>query len=296
MKIHSLLSLALLLSTGASLFGAATIYEPFVFPDGDTTLTGNPGGTGLSGNWSAQSGWNEGTNLTYGSLETTGDSANINAGWRKAEIGIDTSTPGYTGLLADGGDMWFSMIMQVGATNNRSYFALTTRGIGASNGDNNGDGGTPVEQGVGIGFGLASNQTIYANVWDDAENGNWGGNNLTNAPTGDVSTTTGTGAIGTYLLVGHIQWGATSTDADRIDLYMPGADLDLTGHLVSTSTGIIADQSGIDTLGFQNLTNFNVFDEIRVGATQADVLPIPEPSAIALLGLSGLCLIIRRRR
>lgn len=273
----------------AALNAQTVIYEGFTFPDGDTILNGIPGGTGLSGNWTANGGWQEGTPLTYGALETSGDSALINAGWRKAEIGIDTGATGYSSLLADDGEMWFSMIMQVGATSNRSYFALTNNGIGAANGS--------INAGVGVGFGLASNGTIYANMWDDADNGSWGNNNLQWFPSGDVSTTTGTGAIGTYLLVGHIQWGATATDADTIDLYMPGTDLDLTGHLVSSSTGIIADQSSIDTLGFQNLTNFNVYDEIRVGATMADVLPVPEPSSFALLaGSFGWFWVMLRRR
>ncbi len=218
----------------------------------------------------------------------------MSGGWSKAEIGVTTSAP-YTALLADGGEMWFSMLMEVGATGNRSYFALSSRGVGASNGDLNGDAvGPPVVQGVGVGFGLASNGTFYANVWDDAENGNWGGNNLTTAPDGNVSTTTGTATVGTHFLVGHIQWGANGTVDDTITLYMPGTDLTL-GSAVSVSKGIIANQGGIATLGFQNLTNFNTFDEISIGASSADIGIIPEPSA-ALLGGIGLLFLLRRHR
>jgi hypothetical protein len=296
--IASKATIAALLAAAAlapsALQAAAVIYEPFAFPDGDTTLTGNPGGTGLSGNWNASTLYTKDTGLTYGDLATVGDSSKVTSGWAKAEIGVTSSTA-YSNLLADGGEMWFSMIMQVGATGNRSYFALTTRGLGGSNGDLNGDGTSPVEESVGIGFGLASNNTFYANVWDDAENGNWGGNNLTTAPDGNITTTTGTATIATHFLVGHIQWGATSADSDTITLYLPGTNLTL-GDAVSSSSGIIANQSGLDTLGFQNLTNFNVYDEIRVGATIADVVVvIPEPRA-ALLGGLGFLLLLRRRR
>ena len=37
-------------------------------------------------------------------------------------------------------------------------------------------------------------------------------------------------------------------------------------------------------------------DEIRVGHTWADVVAVPEPSAVALLGLSGLAFIATRLR
>jgi len=36
-------------------------------------------------------------------------------------------------------------------------------------------------------------------------------------------------------------------------------------------------------------------DEIRIGTTLADVIPVPEPASVALLGLGGLMLLRRRR-
>jgi hypothetical protein len=264
--------------------GATVIYEPFTFIGADTVLNANAGGTGLSGNWNAAA-YNKDTGLTYGTLPTSGDSVRVSGGWSSAQVGINTGATGYSALLANGGEMWFSMIMQVGATNNRSYFALSNNGVGGSNGDLSG--------GYGVGFGLASNGVFYANVWDDVEAGNWGGNNLTGVPTGDVATTTGTGTVATHFVVGRVQWGANSAANDTVTLYLPGTDR-LLGSAVSSSTGVITDQSGIDLLGFQNLTNFNVFDEIRVGATSADVGIIPEPSA-ALLGGLGMLALLRRR-
>ncbi|QTN33035.1 hypothetical protein HZ994_12150 [Akkermansiaceae bacterium] len=283
---------AAILLTGLAppaLQGAAVIYESFTFPDADTSLTGNPGGTGLSGNWTAGGGWIESTPMTYGSLETSGDSSRVNGGWQSAQIGA-TSSAAYSALLANSAELWFSMIMEFNSDNNRSIFALTDIGLAAANGDLN-------TGGVGIGFGLAANETFYANVWSDDLNGNVG-SNFNFAPDNNVTTTLNTGLSGsmsnTYFLVGRVQWGATSTDNDTVSLYMPGTDLVL-GAPVSISSGVIADQSGLDLLGFINGANYVRYDEIRVGASYADVSPIPEPSA-AFLGGLGTLLLLRRRR
>ena len=266
--------------------GAATIYEGFTYPDADTKLTGNPGGTGLSGNWSAGGIFSEGTGKTYGSLETSGSSTSMPGGWDNANIAVTPGVP-LTALLADDGEMWFSAIYTLDtsvSSDQRFYMALTE----APNSGNNGSLGTGV---TGIGFGLASNEIFYANVW---ETNAWG-NNLQQAPTGGTVENGQTGnSDGDYFVVGRVQWGADGAANDTVTLYLPGTDLVL-GSAVASATGIV-NQANFDNLALQNLRTGAVIDEIRFGATYADVSPVPEPSTTALLGLGGLALILRRRK
>ncbi|QTN33033.1 hypothetical protein HZ994_12140 [Akkermansiaceae bacterium] len=279
----------LLTGLAPSVLQGAVIYESFTFPDADTSLTGNPGGTGLSGNWTAGGGYTKNTGMTYGGLATAGDSSNAGSGWSKAEIGITASTA-FSGLLVNGGDLWFSLILEVTSINNRTYMALTNNGIGPSNGALDAPGvGEDTTQ--GIGFALGSTELFHAALWED----NLAiGSNLNGTPANTVVGTQATQAAGTYFIVGHAQWGATALDNDTVTLYLPGTGLAL-GAVASTATGIV-DQSKFDTLGIQNLTAGNRYDEIRVGATYADVTPVvPEPSAAVLGGLGALLLLRRRR-
>lgn len=283
-----------------------TIYEPFTYPEGDTQLNGNTGGTGLSGNWSADNNHNDngGTGLTWGSLETQGAAAKIENGWSDGEIGVDTSTS-YNSLLADGGELWFSMIYDNTVNNQRSMFALSTLGV-VGNGrlaDH-----TETEDSLGIGFGRTSDGNFYSKIWDDENPTNgtkpeWGASNsLQSAPQYNVLASNNEAPVGTAFVVGHVQWGASDTDLDRIDLYLPGTDLDL-GSVVSRSEGTIADQSGLDVLSLSSLesadgADYSIYDEIRVGASYDDVSPVPEPSSFALIGgfLALTSVMLRRRR
>jgi len=137
-------------------------------------------------------------------LDTSGGSAYSGTGWAALTADVDTTSGnvlGNAGLLANGGELWFSMTIDVIASNSdhRFFFALTdgfTSGTTAGNGSISGT--------AGIGFGLAGNETFYGNVWDDSEAGAWG-NNLTGAPSGNITTTTGSITTGTatYFVVGH---------------------------------------------------------------------------------------------
>lgn len=280
---------AIFASFPSSAYAAAVIYEPFA-PSGDTNIHGNPGGTGLTGNWSrrATSGQHvEDANLTYGTLPTSGGSARTTGGWNNNSVSIDTTTPGYSALLADGGEMWFSMLVNPGTAGDQRF--------GFSIGNGVMDGGNGANTSQGIGFGWTPQELFYSKLWHDGSL--FWTSSLTAAPgpNGTATVNQSTNALNTtYFVVGHVQWGATSTDNDTVTLYLPDTSRAL-GNPMATDFNVIADQSGFDTLSFQILRTGTFYDEIRIGATAASVGVIPEPSA-ALLGGLGLLALLRRRR
>jgi len=294
-------TLATFALTAASAMGAATLYESFsTFPD--TTLDDNAGGTGLSGNWTADAGAVETTNLTYGSLSTSGSAA-VATGWNSSSPYIDIGGTTLNGLLDDSGEMWMSFLYKYGANNNHR-FAI---GIGDSRINNNGDlfdeDTNPATNEQAIGFAEVWNggRPAIPTIWDTND---YDGGNLNGSPT--LTTTTAPGLVGTsydgftatagetYLFVLHAQWGADGASNDTVTLYTPGTDLSL-GTAVGTYQAIVS-QDSFDTLFFTADQTIGDLDEIRIGATYADVSPVPEPSSTALIGLGGLALILRRRR
>ena len=269
---------------------AAVIYEDFTFPDGDTALAGNAGGTGLSGNWTAPVGAIETTNLTFGSLSTSG-SATVATGWNTGSpyVGIGGTT--LNGLTGDSGELWMSLLYQAPTTGSIRF----TVGIGDTYVTTNGNLNSSVTDAQAIGFSIPFNNKAYPVMW---ETNNYDGGNVQIAPAGLAS---GSGLAiardgATHMFVLHAQWGADGVTNDTLTLYTPGTDLVL-GSAISTYEGIVS-QDSFDTLFFSADQSVGVLDEIRVGATYADVSPspVPEPSTTALIGLGGLALILRRRR
>ena len=289
MKTKTILTLALALGTSASLNAAAVIYEGFTYPAADTTLSGNAGGTGLSGNWTGSS--SEAANLTYGSLSTSG-SATVATGWNSGSpyVGIGGTT--LNGLTGDSGELWMSLLYQAPTTGKIRF----TVGIGDTYVTSNGNLNPSVTDAQAIGFSIPYNtQSAVPVMW---ETNNYDGGNVQNAPSGLAS---GSGLAiardgATHMFVLHAEWGADGVTNDTLTLYTPGTDLVL-GSAISTYEGIVS-QDSFDTLFFSADQSVGVLDEIRVGATYADVSPspVPEPSTTALIGLGGLALILRRRR
>ena len=287
MKTKLFLPMALALGSSASLQAAALVYESFSQTAGN--LNGLAGETGLN-NWVATSGSTSvvtPATLSYGDLQNAGGQAALTTSGNTS-ISVTTSTVLATNnLLDDDGELWFSMMISKassGGSNEKGAFAFGTGALsGAFNGER--------MSGYGVGFRLVGNS---ANV------GTWNGTTGVGNVNGSYGSGLSLGTLpATILIVGKIEWGATAGDDEMITLYNPSTiDLGTLGTGVSrTVSGF--DQTAINTISMTQRSSGGdiIYDEIRFGASQVDVLPtVPEPATTALLGLGGLALIIRRRK
>lgn len=227
---------------------AAPIFEPFA--DGNATLTGNTPGAGLSGTWDSSATVVSGS-LNYGALALgTGNKVSAKNQYGGVSVGTTLSD---AGLLADGKELWFSALIQTGgdiATNGDLGFVLGTDRIGSGNNIpilNNG-------QAMGVRF---KNNLIRAAHW---------------SPTILQSTGPAAAPNTLYLIVGKFIWGDAS---DTIEIYNVGPDLALGSPVSTYTTASNVDQSLFDTISFgsKDATPGHYIDEIRLGASVADVLP-----------------------
>jgi len=236
---------------------ATVIYEPFA--DGNSTLTGNTPGTGLTGTWTATATWPvDSGSLMWGSLSVSGNRARGSVGGA-ASVSTGTSLSS-AGLLDHGSNLWFSIVYTttpVVSGNPDAGFALGTDSLGSVN-------NIPMNSsGKGIGFSIKTG-VMSASTWVGGTIGR------TTDATGSEPVTGST----TYLIVGQIIWGADGTATDTINLYRPNSSLAL-GSVVATRSAVL-DQSLFDTVTYAQKADSVpcYFDEIRFGATSADVLPV----------------------
>lgn len=238
----------------SSLHAAPVINDPFTVSD--ASLTGNATGTGLSGNWTATASWDVLTgSMLWGSLATSGNHVQADSGGAaSAAVGAGVISPT---LLADGATLWFSMIYTttpVVSGNPDAGFALGTDSLGSTN-------NIPMNSsGSGIGFSIKSG-VMSASTWTSGTNGR----------ATDAAGSEGVTGSTTYLIVGEIIWGAGT---DTINLYRPTSNLTL-GPVVATRS-VALTQSAFDTISYGQKADSvpAYFDEIRFGATSADVLPV----------------------
>ena len=199
-------------------------------------------------------------------------------------------SPGTTltdaGLLADGASLWISALIKKYPDTSASTDDRTTYvslGTGAPDGFDRIGGNT------GSGFTFVVNQgnngtSDRLQLWNNDSDGAGGAE--VRSPLG-VSW----GPEGSMILVvGKITWGAfdpntaTAIDNDVFELYVPDKDLNL-GPVVATiagnfdQLGTVNANNAFDTVGFGGKrgatgeNNTPELDEIRYGATSADVLP-----------------------
>ena len=250
------------------------IYEPFGQTGGDAALTGQAAsGIGLTGLWATIG---EGSmkvadgSLSYGGLATSGNFLR-NSGRRQGNFAGINSALSNAGLLADGGVLWFSLLHKLGSANNTNAnfgFALGTDAMRYVNDSQ----GIPFNgSGAGVGFRIANTDQLTAAIWAPGTAPNINAGLAVDLAPG------GTEFGSTVLIVGKITWGVDGSALDKVDLYLPNTSL--TEGPVKSSVSLTIDQSTLDNITFcGSLTapaDYYNIDEIRFGASFADVTPVP---------------------
>ena len=292
-KLSFFCFLAGMLTVSGPASAAALIYESFSQAAGD--LNGKAAGTGLSGNWATNNTALDVVNpptLSYGDLSNSGGQANMvnNAGiWASVTT---TTALSDAGLLDDGATLWFSYVFKKdahGGSNEHSGFAFASERV------------NPAFSGLnlsaaGYGLGVYTNgNTVSATSWSNSTARTAGTG--TAALQDSTPETPANDGFGITLVIGKIVWGIEN---ESLTVYTRALDDLATAPTTGGSTRTVAgfDQKTLlDTISFgqRNSGGTHYYDEIRFGATFADVAPIPEPRA-ALLGVLGLLALLRRRR
>ena len=261
------------------------LYEGFDYAgslSNGADLTGVSGG---SGNWSGA--WtNNGSAMAFSStglsytdaggrtLSATGGAVADNATGNGVVVAKRFYTPG---TIGESGTLWFSMLVNyTDGAHDYVHF-----------------GGTDGTAGRDSGFGFAvGNGTVGGGIADDnlaaSLSDNAGG--LLNAGTTPAFT------LGsTHLVVGRLS--LVDGGNDTLDIWL---DPELTSAYFSTN----AVDSSV-TAGFVSVTNlFQIgsgaaaiatYDELRLGTDVTDVIAIPEPMTLGLIGLSGIGILFARR-
>ena len=267
--------------------GAALIYEPFAQDTSggtDTALAGKAGGTGLN-TWAEDGSSSDiqPEGLSYGNLQHTGGELNMIGNNHDAYV-TTTSAIGDAGLLDDGATLWFSFMYS--KTNSNGGNEKGSFSFGSERIDSAYNGSNMINGGNAIGAYIAEGGTAQAASWNG--DGNFSGGTGSAATANDTS----------YMIVGQINWGATLSDDEMITLYFQDtSNLGTLSSSISTRSMTGVDQTQFDTIsmGTHQSLGTITYDEIRFGATFADVSTVPEPSA-ALLGALGVLALLRRRR
>lgn len=262
-RLPTFWSLAAAFGTALSSLTAAppVIHEPFAQTAG--AINGKAASTtGLTGNWTATTGASAvnvvtPSSMVFGGLAMSNGHANLLRSGNTNGRVVRSTALADAGLLANDAELWFSLVIMKtngGGNNEWSGFAFGTSHL------TSGPGSLTLQGGNGLGFRTRDTAVTV---------GTWNGT-TTPAVGGSLTLTYNVPS----LIVGKIEWGATDSDVETITLYKPTPDLSSLGTGVSKTMAAV-DQSLFTTISYslRDVDTMN-YDEIRFGATQADVMPV----------------------
>lgn len=278
--LSALTAFAIVGSAFSSANAALLAYEGFDYqastPEAATTFMGQSGGSGFTGNW--YSGGAASRPVLPGSLSypnsvaytPTGNSAQITTAgefFANQSRNLDTSAT----LLANAGNSrYISFLLKSdGPSTNYSQFGLANQ-VGGNNSPR-------VTLGInGTSFRLEASGASAA---------------------AGSSLTFGTATLGTtYLFVGKIVNDGLGQSVASMNVYAPGAIVPSTEGTYQAVTSSFTSFDINRIWGYQGTNSAITVDEFRIGDTYADVVAVPEPSTVGLVGMGALALATRRRR
>jgi hypothetical protein len=231
-------------------------------------LNTQSGGTGWTSSWSAVSGIDANANT----LSYSNGSVAVNGGSRATKIGAttDSTNAANRSFASQSGTVYFSFLFRA-------------------------DTGTAVDTDDFISF-MMNNDTVNTDSAGIGKPNNGSlnlGARVGTSNGGDTTdSTTALVAGTTYFLVGKVS--KTTTNYDRVDLFInPSSNIEPGLASVTDSA-----MSAFSTISFFSLRTLTVdgtdnyqFDELRVGTTFADVVPlavpVPEPGTMIALSLAA---------
>ena len=238
------------------------IYEPFDYP-ADSDLAGKGGTTdiGFTGRWMGEKkcGLIMTNLLSYGNHPSKGKTlkwASPGINGTAAVRAIDVAALAQRGLLADGGELWFSMLVM-----GRECVNLPSGSLVLDDSRKNSS------TRIGMHF------WRYSAIMAHMVSGGIVSNSQSRAEASPAPV----------LVVGRITWAVDPNAADTLQIYLPGKDLVLPPANPAQATSAIMDQSKLDSLRIESGgwgSSFMV-GEIRFGATYRDVMPGAPPSTPA---------------